>query len=82
MAKSINRYFQFIGTSKHPKPSGRLWYPAADVYETPDGWLVKVDLAGVSAEDVEIGNHGNVLQIAGCHNEGSCTVGFHIGRWR
>ena len=60
MAKSINRYFQFIGTSKNAKPSGRLWYPAADVYETPDGWLVKVELAGVSAEDVEIGIHGNI----------------------
>ena len=76
MAKSINRYFQFIGTSKNAKPSGRLWYPAADVYETPDGWLVKVELAGVSAEDVDIGIHGNVLQIAGCRKDRSCAVGF------
>lgn len=76
MAKSLNRYFQFIGTSKDAKPSGRLWYPAADVYEAPDGWLVKVELAGVSAEDVEIGIHGNVLQISGCRKDRSCAVGY------
>ena len=67
MAKSINRYFQFIASSKSAKPSGRLWYPAADVYETPDGWLVKVELAGVSAEDVEIEIQGK---------DKSCAVGF------
>lgn len=76
MAKSINRYFQFIASSKNAKPSGRLWYPAADVYETPDGWLVKVELAGVSTEDVEIEIQGNVLSIAGCRKDRSCAVGF------
>ncbi len=49
MAKSINRYFQFLGSSKDVKTSGRLWYPSADVYQTDSGWLVKVELAGVSA---------------------------------
>ena len=77
MAKSINRYFQFIASSKNAKPSGRLWYPAADVYETPDGWLVKVELAGVSAEDIEISIQGNVLYIAGCRKDRSCAAGIH-----
>lgn len=76
MAKSINRYFQFIASSKNVKPSGRLWYPAADVYQTPDGWLVKVELAGVSAEDIEIEIQGNVLYIAGCRKDKVCAVGF------
>ena len=60
MAKSTNRFFQFVGTSKAVQ-SGKLWYPAADVYQTPDGWVVKVELAGVSAEDIEIDIQGNVL---------------------
>ncbi|MCD9186221.1 MAG: Hsp20/alpha crystallin family protein [Pyrinomonadaceae bacterium] len=76
MAKSINRYFHFLASSKGAKPSGRLWYPAADVYQTPDGWLVKVELAGVSAEDVEIDIQGNVLYIAGCRRDKSCSVGL------
>ncbi len=76
MAKSIDRYFQFLGASQEAKPSGRLWYPAADVYQTPDGWLVKVELAGVSAEDIQIEIHGNVLHVAGCRKDKTCAVGL------
>jgi HSP20 family protein len=75
MAKSINRYFQFLGSSKEVRTSGRLWYPAADVYSTPDGWLVKVELAGVSAEDIEIEIQGNVLYVAGTRRDRSCAAG-------
>ncbi|HQY66665.1 MAG TPA: Hsp20/alpha crystallin family protein [Pyrinomonadaceae bacterium] len=74
MARSINRNFQFLGTSKNVQ-SGRLWYPAADVFQTPDGWLVKVELAGVSAEDIELDVQGNVLYIAGCRKDRSCGTG-------
>ena len=74
MAKSINRYFQFIGSSKNVQ-SGRLWYPAADVYQTPKGWLVKVELAGVSTEDLEIEIQGNVLSIVGTRRDRSCAAG-------
>jgi HSP20 family protein len=74
MAKSFNRHFSFLGSSKKVQ-SGRLWYPAADVYQTADGWLVKVELAGVSAEDVEIDIQGNVLYIVGCRKDRSCAAG-------
>lgn len=74
MAKSTNRYFQFLGSSKNVQ-SGQLWYPAADVYSTSDGWVVKVELAGVSVEDVQIEVHGNVLYIAGSRRDRSCGYG-------
>ena len=74
MAKSTNRFFQFVGTSKTVQ-SGQVWYPAADVYQTPDGWVVKVELAGVSPEDIEIDIQGNVLSIAGCRKDRSCAAG-------
>ena len=79
MAKSINRYFHFLASSKNTRPSGRLWYPSADIYQTPDGWLVKVELAGVSAEEIEIDVQGNQLYIAGCRRDKSCAAGvsFH-----
>lgn len=78
MAKSTNRYFQFLGSSKNVQ-SGQLWYPAADVYSTSEGWVVKVELAGVSVEDVQIEVHGNVLYIAGSRRDRSCGYGgsFH-----
>ncbi len=74
MAKSTNRYFQFLGSSKNAQ-SGKLWYPAADVYKTPEGWVVKVELAGVSVEDVQIEVEGNVLYIAGCRKDKSYAFG-------
>lgn len=74
MAKSTNRYFQFVGSSKNAR-SGQLWYPAADVYKTPEGWVVKVELAGVAVEDVQIEVQGNVLCIAGSRRDRSCGFG-------
>ena len=74
MAKSINRHFQFIASSRNVR-SGNLWYPAADVYQTIEGWLVKVELAGVSAEDIVIEVHGKTLYIAGTRRDRSCGVG-------
>jgi HSP20 family protein len=74
MADSINRYFQFLA-SKGSRPSARLWYPSADVYNTPDGWTVKVELAGVSAEDIEIEIQGDTLYIAGVRRDRTCSHG-------
>ena len=74
MAKATNRLFQFVGNSKNVR-SGQLWYPAADVYQTPEGWVVKVELAGVCAEDIVIDIQGNVLSISGCRKDRSCAAG-------
>lgn len=30
------------------------WEPATDLYRTPGGWFVKMDVAGVRAGDVEV----------------------------
>jgi HSP20 family protein len=75
MAKSTNRLFQFVGTAKNVR-SGQVWFPAADVYQTPDGWVVKVELAGVSEEEIEIAIDGSVLYIAGSRKDRSCTSGI------
>ena len=75
MAKSLERYFQFMSGAAEAKPSGKLWYPAADVFETEDGWMVRVELAGVSIEDIEIKINGNQLYLAGCRKDKSCSGG-------
>lgn len=41
------------------------WQPAADIYRTRDGWLIKYDLAGVKAEDIEIVLSGSRVTIRG-----------------
>ncbi|MDQ3798868.1 MAG: Hsp20/alpha crystallin family protein [Acidobacteriota bacterium] len=80
MAESIERYFHFLAAPNRSRPSGKLWYPAADVYNTPDGWIVKIELAGVSAEDLEIEIEGNTLYIAGIRRDKTCSgsgVSYH-----
>ena len=75
MAKSTNRYFQFTGSTKQAQVSPKPWYPAADVYMTPEGWVVKVELAGVSIEEIKIDIEGSSLHIAGCRKDHSCAAG-------
>jgi HSP20 family protein len=41
------------------------WRPRADIYRTHDGWLVKLELAGVGAEDLSIRARGSRLMISG-----------------
>ena len=69
MAKSVERYFRLLPAVRRARPSGHLWCPAADVYQTRDGWIVKVDLAGVLLEDLEITVSDRTLHIAGCRRD-------------
>ena len=73
--ESFERYFRMIRDNRHSRPSGRLWCPAADVYRTADGWIVKVDLAGIKPSDVEVTVDGDVLRLSGSRRDGTCGEG-------
>lgn len=73
--ESFERYFRMIRDNRHSRPSGRLWCPAADVYRTTDGWIVKVDLAGIKPSDVEVTIDGDVLRLSGSRRDGICGEG-------
>jgi HSP20 family protein len=73
--ESFDRYFRSIRDDRQRRPSGRLWCPAADVYRAPDGWIVKVDLAGVHADDVEISIDGPLLRLSGLRRDSICGEG-------
>jgi HSP20 family protein len=45
------------------------WRPAADVYRTSDGWLVKLDLAGVCPKEISVTVCGHQLKIRGCRRD-------------
>lgn len=71
-----DRDFSLVPTGRRVRPSQRLWNPSADVYRSSEGWVVKVDLAGVRSEDLEIGiQHGN-LRIRGCRRDTLYREGF------
>ena len=74
--ESLDRYFRMIGDDRHRRPSGRLWCPAADVYRSQDGWIVKVDLAGVKPADVEVIIDGDLLRISGSRRDATCGEGI------
>jgi HSP20 family protein len=46
-----------------------MWQPQVDVYRTPAGWVIKMDLAGVRPQDVSITVHGAQLRISGVRHD-------------
>jgi HSP20 family protein len=73
MARSIERYLRMM-----PKASGvrcveHFWYPAADVYRARGGWVVKVELAGVAPDELELSIAGDTLRIVGCRRDESIS---------
>lgn len=65
-----------IRTDRRVSPSGRLWNPAADVYRVNDGWVVKVDLAGICSDELQIEIRESLLSIRGCRRDTHCREGF------
>lgn len=66
---SFDRFFRDTGDLRHRRPSGRLWNPAADVYRTREGWLVKLDLAGVKSDDIEVTLDDTLLRVSGLRRD-------------
>ena len=52
------------------------WVPNADVYTTDDGLVVKVELAGIRREDLELVVEGNHLLITGQRPDSSRMPGI------
>jgi len=71
-----DRHAALLSVPHRVRPSGRLWNPAADVYRSGDGWIVKVDLAGVCADELEIEIDQAMLRIRGCRRDTLMREGF------
>jgi HSP20 family protein len=76
MAESVERYFRLLHIGRRVRPGARVWRPDADIYRAADGWIVKVDLAGVNADDLEIIIHDRTLSISGCRRDTSFGEGI------
>jgi HSP20 family protein len=50
------------------------WIPSADVYETPERWVVKMEVAGINREDVEITLDDRTLVVRG-YRPDPCRTG-------
>ncbi len=73
MSESSQIFFRLIPAHRLKRPAtGAEWHPPADVYRTNDGWIVKVELAGVQPDDLEITLRGSTLRIAGSRRDTTC----------
>ncbi len=74
--RNSNRDISLIHADRRATPSGRLWNPAADVYRANDGWIVKLDLAGICSDELQIEMRHKLLTIRGCRHDTHCREGF------
>jgi HSP20 family protein len=79
MARSIERYLRMVPKARGVRCVEQFWYPAADVYRTRDGWVVKLELAGVAPDELEVLIAGDTLRVAGCRRDETFaeTVSYH-----
>jgi HSP20 family protein len=69
MARDIVRLIHSLLPAAATLAEHAAWQPPADIYRTRDGWLVKVDLAGVKPEDVKLSAGGSQLRIRGLRSD-------------
>lgn len=63
----------FLPTTRQ---AGEFWEPRADVYHMRDGWLIKLELAGVKLDDIHLVAHGPALLIQGIRRDEHCHQGM------
>ncbi len=57
-------------------PANEAWEPRADVYRMPDGWLIKLELAGVKLDDIHVVANGPTLLVQGTRRDEHCHQGM------
>ena len=75
---ALNKVSTSLHFVKRPQSSGldtseTYWVPNTDVYVTEGGLVIKVELAGMRKEDLELSWEGNRLKISG-HRPDGCRA--------
>lgn len=52
-----------------PPKTDQAWQPPADVYQTSWGWIVKVELAGVRLEDINVHVSKRAVTVSGIRRD-------------
>ena len=81
--EEMERVFESpFGSFFRPLGSLSRWTPAVDVYQDKDQFTVRVELAGLKKEEIDISLHGDTLTIAGerKHQE-NADQGFRTERF-
>jgi len=66
MHDRIHRFFEDavnnIDRNEEPMAS---WYPLTDIYETKDDYIFKLEVPGLTKDDINIEFNGNILSVKG-----------------
>ena len=54
-----------------------VWSPPTDIYETDSGYVIKVEIAGMSEDDFEVIVEDNILMISGNRPDSSERRAYH-----
>lgn len=71
MYNKINRLFEhdLLGEDREQSMATNCWVPATDIYETKDDYVFKVELPGITKEDIKVEVNGDNLVIKGERKE-------------
>jgi HSP20 family protein len=67
--KEMDRLWnRFLGETSFGKTFAETWSPSVDISETKDNFVVKAELPGLEAKDVNVSISGDVLTVKGEKN--------------
>ena len=69
MEKEVRRLLQTFFNEATEPLGDTCWCPSVDVHRGRDLWLVKFDLAGVRAEDLQLEIEGRQLRVSGIRRD-------------
>lgn len=58
------------------RQTGDAWQPRVDVHRTQNGWLVKLELAGVRPDEIRLVAEGHTLLVQGARRDEHCHQGM------
>jgi HSP20 family protein len=53
-----------------------VWQPQVDIYRAREGWIIKMDLAGVRPQDVSVAVRGSYLRVSGVRPDRIVEAGW------
>lgn len=73
--RQVDRMMRGVIQPQHRRP--RAWRPPTDVYETDDAIIVKVEIAGMSPEDIQISFVDHLLTVQGVRPDVDAKNSYH-----
>jgi HSP20 family protein len=75
---SSSAHFVQVSVTEQEADAGAHWVPNTDVYSTDQGLVVKVELAGMRSENLQITVEGHKLRINGQRPDGCRAAKFNF----